>query len=408
MKSSVTIIGAGASGLLSALVLSKHYDDVLLIDRFWPDEKGASQGTPQSCHLHVLLAEGQRLLASLLPEVWQQLTATPLPEVDWGKETWWKTPQGLLAPNDCGVKTHLFSRQRLNQVLWSVCQQQKNIRTLTAAVGNWHIADGKIKHLQFKDGSSLQITGQVIDARGRSSDLQRQFKLNSLEVRNKYRYFSIRIQPQDWQTNLSVKQVYIQACPKKQPIGLVLSPIEGQNMILTLIDTTKTLKTDEQKEWIVKRLFEENNLGSIHCNLKNWIPYANLDNKRVIIKRYRWPKNLLAIGDSICYQNPVYGQGLTIILKQLDVLKPQEKRNWLNQKRVHRCNWFPWLMASQQDKLNSKGTLAQRLLEKILQQAVVDPSVGKIFIKIMHHKLSPLRLLNPKLLAKIIRKQNYD
>ena len=96
MKSSLIIIGAGASGLLSALVLAKHNEDILLIDRYWPDENGVSQGIPQSCHLHVLLAEGQQLLASLLPDVWRQLTVDLLPVVDWGKETWWKTPQGCL------------------------------------------------------------------------------------------------------------------------------------------------------------------------------------------------------------------------------------------------------------------------------------------------------------------------
>ncbi|MGQ3887954.1 FAD-dependent oxidoreductase [Legionella sp. CNM-1927-20] len=408
MKSSLTIIGAGASGLLSALVLAKYYDDILLIDRYWPDEKGVSQGTPQSYHLHVLLAEGQQLLASLLPDVWRQLTFNLLPVVDWGKETWWKTPQGLLARNNCSVKTYLFSRQWLNQVLWSQRQQQQNIRTLTATLNNWRMVDGKIKQLQFKDGSSIPITGDVIDARGRSSNLQRQLSLKSLQVKNQYRYFSTQLRQHDWQTDLGIQQVYIQACPKKQPIGLVLSPIEGQQLILTLIDTSGTIKTDAHKESIIKSLFKENQLGRIHCTLKDWVPYANLNNKRLIIEYHKWPKNLLAIGDSICYQNPVYGQGLTVILKQLHVLKQQERRNWSNQKQLHRCNWLPWLMASHQDKQCDKDTTFQWLLQKLLHRAVIDPVVGKVFIQILHQKISPLCLLNPKLLAKLMWKHHYD
>ncbi|KTD14486.1 putative epoxidase LasC [Legionella gratiana] len=408
MNSSCTIIGAGASGLLSALALAEHYEDILLIDRYWPDQKGVSQGTPQSRHLHVLLAEGQQLLASLLPKVWRQLTVEPLPRVDWGKETWWKTPQGLLMPNDCGVKTYLFSRQWFNQVLWSECQQFKNIRTLTATVDDWQIIDGTIKRLYFKDDKYISIEGNVIDARGRSSDLQKQLRLKSLEVKNQYRYFSTRLQQNAWQTHLSAQQVYLQACPKKQPIGFVLSPIEGQEMILTLIDTTGTIKTEAQKQLTVISLFEKYQLGSIHCTLKDWTPYANLNNKRLIIERRKWPQNLFAMGDSICYQNPVYGQGLTVILNQIQVLRQHERRNWLCQKQLHQCNWLPWLMSSHQDRYGDKDTTFQWFLQKLLRQATIDPVVGKILIQVLHQKIGPWRLLSPRFLVKLMRKHHYD
>ncbi|KTD56046.1 putative epoxidase LasC [Legionella sainthelensi] len=408
MKSSFTIIGAGASGLLSALVLAEHNEEILLIDRYWPDQKGVSQGTPQSHHLHVLLAEGQRLLASLLPKVWLKLTVDLLPLVDWGKETWWKTPQGVLMPNDSDVKTYLFSRQWFNQVLWSECQQFKNIKTLTATVDDWQTIDGKIKRLHFKEGHYISIAGNVIDARGRASNLQRQLRLKCLEVKNQYRYFSTRLQQETWQTKLAAQQVYIQACPKKQPIGLVLSPIEGREMILTLIDTTGTIKTDAQRQFIVNSLFEKYQLGVIDCKHKGWIPYANLHNKRLIIGRREWPQNLLALGDSICYQNPVYGQGLTVILNQMQILRRSDQLNWLSQKQLHRCNWLPWLMSSQQDRDYNRTTLCQWVLQKLLKQATIDPAVGKIFIQVLHQKKGLWHLLNPKFLVKLMWKHHYD
>lgn len=408
MNSSLTIIGAGASGLLSALVLAPYYEEILLIDRYWPDELGISQGTPQSHHLHVLLAEGQRLLSSLLPDVWQQLTANSLPVIDWGKDTWWKTPHGILTPNDCAVRTYLFSRHYFNQVLWSQCQQRKNIKTLTATVEHWLIAERKIKQLQFKARESLAIAGHVIEARGRASGLHTQLGLESLHVNNQYRYFSTRLEQNDWSTDLKAKQVYIQACPKKQPIGLVLSPIEGNALILTLIDTTGTIKTDEQKQAAVSCLFKKNQLGHIHCQGKSWIPYANLNNTRLIIERQRWPLNLWAVGDSIGYQNPVYGQGLTIILKQVDLLKRRGKVNWLKQKQLHRCSWMPWLLASNQDISGEKNNVFQWLMHKLLRQASNDPSVGETFIQLLHQIKSPWVLSNPRLILKLSRRGDYD
>lgn len=408
MSPSFTIIGAGASGLLSALVLAERAEEILLIDRYWPDPQGGSQGTPQSRHLHVLLAEGQRLLASLLPKVWRKLTVDLLPLVDWGKETWWKTPQGLLIPNDCDVKTYLFSRQWFNQALWSECQQFKNIKTLTATVDDWQVIDGKIKRLQFKDGNYISIAGNVIDGRGRASDLQRQLRLKSLEVKNQYRYFSTRLPQDTWQTKLVAQQVYIQACPKKEPIGLVLSPIEGQEMILTLIDTTGTVKTEVQRQLIVNSLFEKYQLGSIDCKCMNWVPYANLNNKRLIIASRKWPQNLFALGDSICYQNPVYGQGLTVILKQIQLLRQPNKLNWLSQKQLHQCNWLPWLMSSHQDRGHDKDTTFQWFLQKLLKRATIDPAVGKALIQVLHQKIGPWHLLNPKFLVKLMGKHHYD
>lgn len=130
-------------------------------------------------------------------------------------------------------------------------------------------------------------------------------------------------------------------------------------MILTLIDTTGTIKTDAQRQFIVNSLFEKYQLGVIDCKHKEWIPYANLHNKRLIIGRREWPQNLFALGDSICYQNPVYGQGLTVILNQIQILRRSDQLNWLNQKQLHRCNWLPWLMSSQQDRDYERTTSCQ-------------------------------------------------
>lgn len=397
MTSSLIILGAGASGLLSALALADRYEDILLIDRYWPDSEGHSQGIPQCHHLQILLAEGQKLLSELLPEVWQALSEGLLPEVDWGREVFWKNTQGLLLPNDAGVKTYLFSRPRLNQVLWSQCKRTKNIRTLTASIHDWEVVDGCITQLHFKDGGVFPVAAHVLDARGRSSNLQRQLTLSSQEVKNQYRYFSTRLQRGDWQTSLKAQLVYIQACPKKQPIGLVLSPIEDQEMILTLIDTTGTIKTDKQKQEAVRRLFEEQQLGSLQNDLTDWVSYANLHNKRLLLDLRQWPRNLLAIGDSICYQNPSYGQGLTVVLKQVHLLRQQKKGLWQNQKQLHRSNWMSWLMASQQDKSSETDTVFQGFLQRVFKHSTKDPAVGKILVQVLHHSIGPWRLLSPKL-----------
>lgn len=133
-----------------------------------------------------------------------------------------------------------------------------------------------------------------------------------------------------------------------------------------------------------------------------------MNNTRLIIERQRWPLNLWAVGDSIGYQNPVYGQGLTIILKQVDLLKRRGKVNWLKQKQLHRCSWMPWLLASNQDISGEKNNVFQWLMHKLLRQASNDPSVGETFIQLLHQIKSPWVLSNPRLILKLSRRGDYD
>ncbi|WP_242054013.1 NAD(P)-binding protein [Nostoc parmelioides] len=57
------VIGSGIAGLVAAQVLTKHFDQVTVIERDrHPETPAARQGVPQSHQTHVLLTQGQLIL----------------------------------------------------------------------------------------------------------------------------------------------------------------------------------------------------------------------------------------------------------------------------------------------------------------------------------------------------------
>jgi len=76
------VVGAGIGGLAAARALVDHFEQVVVLERdMLPLDAGHRSGTPQSKHLHVLLAGGLRALNELFPRFEQDLVqagAVPL------------------------------------------------------------------------------------------------------------------------------------------------------------------------------------------------------------------------------------------------------------------------------------------------------------------------------------------
>ena len=62
------VIGGSMAGLMTALVLADHFDQVLVLERdHIVDEPTVHKSIPQGNHLHALLLSGQQVLSRLYP-----------------------------------------------------------------------------------------------------------------------------------------------------------------------------------------------------------------------------------------------------------------------------------------------------------------------------------------------------
>src|SRR5215510_4285131 len=70
------VIGGSIAGLVTARVLTDHFERVTVIERdHFPEKPEFRKGVPQSRHLHALLERGQVLIENLFPGLGGELTA---------------------------------------------------------------------------------------------------------------------------------------------------------------------------------------------------------------------------------------------------------------------------------------------------------------------------------------------
>ena len=70
------VFGGSIAGLMSAGMLSRHFERVTLVERDrFPDGPQPRKGVPQALHIHGLLTRGMDILAGILPGIREDLEA---------------------------------------------------------------------------------------------------------------------------------------------------------------------------------------------------------------------------------------------------------------------------------------------------------------------------------------------
>ncbi|WP_234391041.1 NAD(P)/FAD-dependent oxidoreductase [Nocardia suismassiliense] len=128
------------------------------------------------------------------------------------------------------------------------------------------------------------------------------------------------------------------------------------------------------------------------------------------------PANVIAIGDSACTLNPIYGQGITVAALSARALSKQLATDTLTRQgfayRVHRrlgaVYRTPWLMATTADlryqncaelPRSSLQSLLADYLDGVLAAGTRDARAQDALIQVLHLTKPPRALLSPRLLT---------
>ncbi|GAA0346309.1 monooxygenase [Streptomyces blastmyceticus] len=440
------VLGGGYAGLLAARVLADHFHLVTVIERDPSPAPGGPvprPGVPQAHHPHALLARGAEHLEELFPGLRDELTARGCPAADFAAATRILFPTGWAPRTPVGFDVQLMARAVLEDVL------RDRVTALAPVAFRYGL---HAEHLLLPHPPALGCTGVVVrprrsdapeevieadlivDATGRGTRLplwltDAGYPLpGSVTVDGKITYasriYTLQEDPgQDWFAS------YQPALAPHSPRGAVAARIGPTLWQLGLIGAAgHTPPTDEDGFRAYAAALENPDFTHI---IENGTPHGPIRQTHATANRWhrydrmpRWPERLIALGDSICALNPVYGQGMTVAAQQaklLDTLLTQkaqtnrikgapstlDRLGPVFQRRAAALTRGPWLLNTSADRAWQPQTaplstrLATRYLTALTARLPHHPALFLRFARSMHMLDAPATLATPRALAQL-------
>jgi 2-polyprenyl-6-methoxyphenol hydroxylase-like FAD-dependent oxidoreductase len=217
------------------------------------------------------------------------------------------------------------------------------------------------------------------------------------------------------------RAVFIQADPPGQPRSGIAFPVEGNRWVVTLCGGGGDYPpTDEAGFLAFARSLPS---GEVYDLLRSTTPavpivaYRRTENRwRHYDRLSRQPEGFIALGDSVCAFNPVYGQGITTAalqaqalddcLKNGSPLKPKAV-----QKKLARIVATPWSLATGEDlhypDAGGRPSLADRLLQpyvrRVMGVSTWNPEARRTLLEVFTMMAPPQHLLRPSVVLTAMR-----
>lgn len=191
-------------------------------------------------------------------------------------------------------------------------------------------------------------------------------------------------------------QYYYQIDPPKTNIGGVISPMEGGLVMVTLIEHEEEFSECPTFHDFLKKAEHMKSPEFLRI-LKDAKPFSGPHSfrKPTIYKRTlnlkKMPPKVIVIGDALLSLNPVFGQGMSVSLNQVEILKGMLNSNTFSEASFQRCckrdSLLPYYLSlfGSQDK--GLGKTALRIYMKACQKSRL---LHHLFLRQLHSmKLFP-------------------
>jgi 2-polyprenyl-6-methoxyphenol hydroxylase-like FAD-dependent oxidoreductase len=432
---SALVIGAGIAGLCAARTLADRFEQVLVLDRDkLPDAAVPRRGVTQGGHGHVLLVSGQRALSELFPGLMDELVEAGGVRFDPGTELsfyrfgsiWPRVPSELRLVTFSRPLLELAIRRRVAALPGVSFREAVSVTALQGA-------DGRVTGARLDDDEVIE-TDLIIDCTGRGARSNHWMaalgfpapRVSEVKVGVGYATRFYRRSPGDLVEGSAVFS--LPSPPDDKRAGLAL-PVEDDRWLISLGGWHDDFPRD-------LTAFEQHARALPHPGIARLVercePLTELSVVQYPSSRRRYfeeltelPGGYLALGDSICSFNPIYGQGMTCAALEavelgrlLDDSASFGSGSALGQElstryyqQAAKIVATPWQFATGGDFSypetggeRPRGIRLKNAYAKRVQLAsMVDPQVRRAFTSVQHLITDPAVLLKPAMVARVLR-----
>ncbi|MFN6558499.1 MAG: FAD-dependent oxidoreductase [Nostoc sp. ChiSLP01] len=436
------VIGGSIAGLLTAQVLTKYFDRVIIVERDrFPEQPEQRHGIPQAHHVHVLLIRGQQILEQLFPGIIAELTNSGTPIVDSIADCPWLGYNGW-APR---FSSHLISCACSRNLLeWTIRRrlaandriafvQAAQVTNLLSNPNKTSITGVRVS---FRNEPEAEILANlVVDASGRNSHTPQWLEELGYQppqqtVVNSFLGYASRWYhpPEGFQADWKI--LLIAAKPPHNTRSAVLYPVEGNRWIVTLAGVNRDYPPTDEAGFL--DFAQSLRSPILYQAIKDAQPispiygYKRTENTlRHYEKLSKLPEGLIMVGDAVCAFNPVYGQGMTTaalgaltldecLSKQLS---QQSNANLIGfpryfQKQLSKAISVPWLMATGEDfrwpateggKPDVISKFMQLYMDRLLLLQADSAEIHHLFTEVMNLLKPPSAFFQPHILMQVLK-----
>jgi 2-polyprenyl-6-methoxyphenol hydroxylase-like FAD-dependent oxidoreductase len=337
------VIGGSIAGLMTARVLTDHFEQVTVFDRDHIEAQPAvHKSVPQGNHLHALMLGGEQVLSSLYPGFTDRLEELGAVRFRFGKEAAFFFPGGrsytptgsVREPRDLGIDGYSQSRGLLEYCVRQFTVELANLRFEgDTSVQGLIYEQGQVRGVRLnREGDGETVAADlVVDTGGRGSRAPRWLKEMGFATPDEstigcdFAYTSAKFRmPADY--DAPEKVMLFGGPPPKFTSAAGIGQIEHGTWIVSLagrfgqyppIDEdgfyafAKSLPTHRFYELIKKA---ERVSDIFHHRFPTSV-------QRHYERLTAFPERFVVLGDAISSFNPVYGQGMSSAALQVRALQ---------------------------------------------------------------------------------------
>lgn len=441
-EKSAIVIGGSIGGMVTARILTDHYDQVVLVERdYLPLGPENRPGVPHARHLHFILRRGLMVIEDLFPGVKPDLLEAGCLLADQGKDVQFVYPYGVAPKEGIGIEVLTFTRPLFESTVRRHLLDNPKVSILEGHEICGLVADedgGRVAGVrvrprnrddQDEDGSETVLRADlVVDTSGRPSEAPQWltelgYQAPEETVVDAFWGYATRIYepPANWQADW--KLTLCLPRPPYQPRAGVIQPVEGGRWLVTLAGVMRDYPPTDEEGYL--QFAKSLSTSAIYDAIKNARPLTGIRGFRRTANRMRHferlpalPRGFVAVGDSVCAVNPVYGQGMT-----LACLSAVELGKWLKenggvpgdslafQKQVAKLVAAPFAMATGADlnwpatqggEITAPVRFLQWYVDQILRLIPSSAEVYRRFQRVNHMLDGPEALFHPAISMRIL------